>query len=157
MKETPREVAAHDKPVRGELGLLLTLAAVQFTHIVDFMIMMPLGPQFMRLFAIGPQAFGLLVSAYTFGAAASGFIAAFWIDRYDHKRALLALYGGFIIATALCGFATNYPLLLAARVVAGAFGGVMGGLVFAIVADAVPYGRRARATAIVAASFSFAA
>ena len=146
-----------DQRAPGELGLLLTLAAVQFTHIVDFMIMMPLGPQFMRLFAIGPQAFGFLVSAYTFAAAASGFIAAFWIDRFDHKRALLALYGGFIVATALCGLASNYSLLLAARVVAGTFGGVIGGLVFAIVADAVPYRRRARATAVVAASFSLAA
>ncbi len=140
-----------------ELPLLLTLAAVQFTHIVDFMIMMPLGPQFMRLFAIGPQQFGFMVSAYTFAAAASGFVAAFWIDRYDRKRALLALYAAFIVATALCGIAPDYPLLLAARIVAGAFGGVLGGLVFAIVADLVPYGRRAAATAIVAAAFSLAA
>jgi len=143
--------------IARELPLLLALAAVQFTHIVDFMIMMPLGPQFMRLFAIGPQPFSMLVSAYTFAAATSGFVAAFWIDRFDHKRALLALYGGFIVATALCGLATSYPLLLAARVVAGSFGGVIGGLVFAIVADAVPYRRRARATAIVAAAFSLAA
>lgn len=149
--------SADERRAPGELGLLLTLAAVQFTHIVDFMIMMPLGPQFMRLFEIGPQPFSLLVSAYTFAAATSGFIAAFWIDRFDHKRALLALYGGFIVATALCGLATSYPLLLAARVVAGSFGGVIGGLVFAIVADAVPYRRRARATAIVAAAFSLAA
>jgi len=140
-----------------ELALLLTLAAVQFTHVLDFMIMMPLGPQFMRLFGIGPQQFGFLVSSYTFAAAASGFIAAFWIDRVDRKRALLALYGGFVVATALCGAAPSYELLLTARVVAGIFGGVIGGLVFAIVADAVPYARRARATAIVAASFSLAA
>src|SRR5436190_3890053 len=148
---------AGEGKVPGELALLLTLAAVQFTHIVDFMIMMPLGPQFMRLFAIDPQAFSFLVSAYTFAAAASGFIAAFWIDRFDHKRALLALYGGFIIATGLCGLAPSYLLLLAARVVAGAFGGVIGGLVFAIIADAVPYRRRARATAIVSSAFSLAA
>ena len=140
-----------------EFPLLLTLAAVQFTHIVDFMIMMPLGPQFMRLFAIGPQQFGFMVSAYTFAAAASGFFAAFWIDRFDRKRALLGLYAGFIGATALCGVAADYPLLLAARVVAGAFGGVLGGLVFAIVADLVPYARRATATAVVAAAFSLAA
>ena len=150
-------IAPPGSPRRHELALLLTLAAVQFTHIVDFMIMMPLGPQFMRLFGIGPQQFGILVSAYTFAAAVSGFIAAFWIDRFDHKRALLALYGGFIVATALCGVAPDYGLLLAARVVAGAFGGVIGGLTFAIVADAVPYARRARATAIVAAAFSLAA
>ena len=100
-----------------ELSLLLTLAAVQFTHIVDFMIMMPLGPQFMRLFAIGPQQFGFMVSAYTLAAAASGFVAAFWIDRFDRKRALLGLYAGFIVATALCGIAPDYPLLLLARIV----------------------------------------
>ena len=137
--------------------MLLTLAAIQFTHIVDFMIMMPLGPQFMRLFAIDPQQFGFMVSVYTFAAAASGFVAAFWIDRLDRRRALLGLYAGFIIATALCGAASGYLLLVAARIVAGAFGGVLGGLVFAIVADLVPYARRATATAVVAAAFSLAA
>jgi len=136
--------------------LLLTLATIQFTHVVDFMIMMPLGPQFMRLFAIGPQQFGFLVSAYTFAAAVSGFVAAFWIDRFDRKRALLGLYAGFIVATALCGMAPSFALLLAARIVAGTFGGVLGALVLAIVADLVPYARRASATAIVAASFSLA-
>jgi predicted MFS family arabinose efflux permease len=140
-----------------ELPLLLTLAAVQFTHVVDFMIMMPLGTQFMRLFAIGPQQFGFMVSAYTFAAAASGFLAAFWIDRFGRRRALLGLYAGFIVATALCGIAPDYPSLLAARIVAGTFGGVLGGLTFAIVADLVPYARRATATAIVAAAFSLAA
>ncbi len=139
-----------------ELALLLTLATIQFTHVVDFMIMMPLGPQFMRLFAVGPQQFAFLVSAYTFAAAASGFVAAFWIDRFDRKRALLGLYAAFIVATALCGMAPNYALLLAARIVAGAFGGLLGALVLAIVADLVPYARRATATAIVAASFSLA-
>jgi len=143
--------------VPRELPLLLTLAAIQFTHIVDFMIIMPLGPQFMRLFAIGPQQFGFMVSAYTFAAAASGFVAAFWIDRFDRRRALLWLYAGFIIATALCGVALDYYLLLMARIVAGMFGGVLGGLTFAIVADLVPYTRRATATAVVAAAFSLAA
>ena len=137
-----------------ELALLLTLAAIQFTHVVDFMIMMPLGPQLMRLFDIGPAGFSTLVSAYTFSAAASGFVAAFWIDRFDRKHALLVLYAGFVVATALCGIAPNFEALLAARVAAGAFGGVMGALVLAIVADAVPYARRAQATAIVGAAFA---
>lgn len=153
---SPRPPRAPGRAPR-ELALLLTLAAVQFTHIVDFMIVMPLGPQFMRLFGIGPQPFSLLVSAYMFAAAGSGFIAAFWIDRFDRKRSLLTLYAGFIAATALCGLATGYPLLLAARIAAGVFGGVIGSLVLAIVADLVPYARRATATAIVAASFSLAA
>ncbi len=149
-------IAASGRAPR-ELALLLTLAAVQFTHIVDFMIVMPLGPQFMRLYAIGPQQFSLLVSAYMFAAAASGFVAAFWIDRFDRKRALLALYAAFIVSTLLCGLAPDYPRLLAARIAAGVFGGVMGSLVLAIVADLVPYARRGSATAIVAASFSLAA
>jgi predicted MFS family arabinose efflux permease len=154
---SPSRFAAAGERAPHELALLLALAAMQFTHVVDFMIMMPLGPQFMRLFGIGPQQFSYLVSAYTFAAAASGFLAAFWIDRFDRKRALLVLYAGFVVATGLCGFAPGYVALLAARVLAGAFGGVIGGLVFAIVADAVPYARRARATAVVAAAFSLAA
>jgi predicted MFS family arabinose efflux permease len=133
------------------------LATVQFTHIVDFMIMMPLGHQFMRLFSVGPTEFGLLVSSYTFAAGVSGFIAAFVIDRFDRKRALLSLYAGFIVATAACGLAPTYEWLLVTRIAAGLFGGVMSGLVFAIVADLVPYARRARATALVATSFSIAA
>jgi hypothetical protein len=84
-----------------ELLLLLTLATVQFTHIIDFMVMMPLGPQFMRIFDVGPREFGLLVSSYTFAAAASGFVAALWIDRFDRKHALLALYAGFILRRVL--------------------------------------------------------
>ena len=140
-----------------EILLLVTLAAMQFTNILDFMIIMPLGPQLMRVLDIGPQKFSLLVSAYTFAAAASGFVAAFWIDRVGRKRALLTMYAGFIIATALCGFATSHVWLLAARIVAGVFGGVIGALVFTIIADVVPYARRARATAMVAAAFSFAA
>ena len=137
--------------------LLLTLAAMQFTNILDFMIMMPLGPQFMRIFDIDPRHFGLLVSVYTFAAAASGFLAAFWIDRVGRKRALLSMYGGFLVATALCGFAPNYELLLAARIVAGLFGGVIGALVLTIVAEVVPYARRARGTALVASAFSLSA
>ena len=69
-----------------ELWLLITLAGIQFTHILDFMIMMPLAPQLMRLWDIGPQAFGVLVSAYTFAAAASGLLSVFVIDRYDRAR-----------------------------------------------------------------------
>ncbi len=155
VRHAPAPLAAGRAP--RELALLLTLAAIQFTHIVDFMIVMPLGPQFMRLFGIGPPAFSLLVAAYMLAAAASGFIAAFWIDRFDRKRALLTLYAGFIVATALCGLAPSYPLLLLARIAAGVFGGVMASLVLAIVADLVPWARRATATAIVAASFSLAA
>ena len=140
-----------------ELALLLTLAAMQFTHVLDFMIMMPLGPQFMRILALDPQQFAALVSAYTCAAAASGFVSAFWIDRFGRKRALLTMYAGFILATALCGVAPTYAALLAARIVAGLFGGVIGALVMTIVADVLPWARRARGTALVASAFSLAA
>ena len=140
-----------------ELALLLTLAATQFTQVLDFMIMMPLGPQLMRVLALDPQQFAALISAYTFAAAASGFVSAFWIDRFGRKRALLTMYAGFILATALCGVAPTYAALLAARIVAGLFGGVIGALVMTIVADVLPYARRARGTALVASAFSLAA
>src|SRR6187455_390248 len=142
---------------KRELALLATLAAIQFTHIVDFMIMMPLAPQLMRLWGIGPQAFGLLLSAYTFAAAASGLAAVLVVDRYDRRHALLFVYAGFAGATALCGIAPGYESLLGARLLAGAFGGVAGALILAIVADVVPYERRARANALVASAFSLAA
>lgn len=83
------------KPVAREWVILLVLGGVQISHILDFMILMPLGPQFMRLFAIGPTQFGFLVSIYTFSAAAVGFAAAFFIDRFDRKKALLILYACF--------------------------------------------------------------
>jgi predicted MFS family arabinose efflux permease len=149
--------AARDALPAREVVLLVTLAGVQFTNILDFMILMPLAPALMRLFEIDPRHFGLLVSAYTFAAAVSGFVAAFWIDRFGRKRAVLTMYAGFIVATLLCGLAPSYELLLAARIVAGMFGGVIGALVFTIIADVVPYARRARATSFLSAAFSLAA
>lgn len=136
--------------------LLLVLAAALFTHIVDFMIIMPLGSQFMRIFDITPQQFSFLVSSYTFAAGASGFIAAFLIDRYDRKTSLTFIYFGFIAGTLACAFAPSYELLLITRSVAGAFGGVLGALILSIVSDAVPLERRAAAIGFVMASFSVA-
>jgi predicted MFS family arabinose efflux permease len=136
--------------------LLFILAAIQFTNVMDFVIMMPLGPQLMRVFEINPKQFGLVVSAYTFSAAFSGFCSAFYIDRLDRKKALLALYLGFAIGTALCALAPTFELLVAARVVAGLFGGVLGALVLAIIGDAIPEERRGAATGKVMAAFSIA-
>ncbi len=137
--------------------MLLVLAGAQFTHMMDFMVMMPLGPQFMRLFDISPQQFGLLVSAYTFSASVFGFGAAFYADRFDRKSLLLTLYAGFALATLLCALAGSYALLLIARAVAGAFGGLVGATVFAIIGDAVPEVRRGAATGTVMSAFSLAA
>jgi predicted MFS family arabinose efflux permease len=139
-----------------EGALLAVLTAVQFCHILDFVIIMPLGPQLMRTLGISAHQFGLLVSAYTFAAAASGIVAAFALDRVDRKRALLTLLAGFGVGTLLCGLAPSYPLLLAARAIAGAFGGVLAAVVLAAVGDQIPPERRGRATGIVMAGFSVA-
>ena len=91
---------------RRERWVLLLLTAVQFTHVLDFMILMPLGPQLMRAFGITASQFGALVSAYNFSAGAAGLLATFVLDRWDRKRALLLLYGGFALATLSCALAS---------------------------------------------------
>ena len=139
---------------RRELWLLLTLAGIQFTHILDFMIMMPLGPRFTQLFSISDAQFGLLVSAYTLSAGVSGLLASTYIDRFGRKRLLLVLYVLFGLATLACGVAPTYGTLMVARVLAGAFGGVLSALSQTIVADVIPFERRGRAMGIVMTSFS---
>lgn len=153
---SPASLPVVPRKVIRESWLLLLLSLIQFTHIIDFVIMMPLGPQLMRVFAINPREFGFLVSAYTFSAALSGFISTLFIDKFDRKNALLALYAGFILGTFCCAIAPNYHLLLVARILAGAFGGVIGALVFAIIGDAIPEERRGTATGKVMAAFSAA-
>ncbi len=149
-------MTVHTLSPRREFWLLLTIAGIQFSHIVDFMIMMPLGPQLTRIFSISDAQFGLLVSSYTFAAGASGLLAAGYIDRFDRKRLLLALYSGFALATLACGLAPTYGTLMGARIAAGAFGGVLTALAHTIVADVIPFERRGRAAAVVMSSFSLA-
>ena len=141
---------------KRELWLLLTLAGIQFTHIVDFMVMMPLGPQFTQLFNISDAKFGLLVSAYTFSAGASGLLASFYVDRFSRKKLLLTLYALFAAATMACGLAQSYDTLMLARIAAGAFGGVLAAMAQTIVADVIPFERRGRAMGIVMSSFALA-
>ncbi|MDO8368853.1 MAG: MFS transporter [Saprospiraceae bacterium] len=136
--------------------LLLALAAVNFTHIMDFMIMMPLGPQLMDLLKINPQQFSLAVSAYAITAGISSFISAFFVDRFDRKKVLLFAYVGFLFGTFSCAFAPNYEMLVAARVLAGLFGGMIGAQVLAIVADTFEYERRATAMGVLMTAFSAA-
>src|ERR1043166_9466275 len=143
------------KPMNERL-LLFVLAAIQFTTVVDFLIIMPLGPQYMRVFAITPGQFGLIVSAYAISAGICGIASGFFLDRFDRKRALMALYAGFTLGTLFCALAPTYQLLVAARVVAGAFGGVAGALILAIVGDVVPEERRGTAMGLVMSSFSVA-
>ena len=141
-------------PPRRELWLLLTLAGIQFTHILDFMIMMPLGPQLTRLFGISDARFGLLVSAYTLSAGVSGLLAATYIDRFGRKRLLMVLYVLFGLATLACGVAPTYGALMVARILAGMFGGVLSAVGQTIIAEVIPYERRGRAMGIVMTSFS---
>lgn len=136
--------------------MLLTLAALQFTHIMDFMIMMPLGEQLMRLFHIGPKEFSIIVSAYSFSSGIFSFLASFFIDKFDRKKVLLFMYLGFTLGTFACALAPNYEMLVLARILTGMFGGTMGALSLAIVGDLIPIERRASSMGIVMSSFSLA-
>jgi len=139
---------------KQERFFLFSLAGIQFTHILDFMIMMPLGPEFIRVLNINTHQFGLLLSSYTFAAAAAGIFATYYVDRFERRKLLLSLYAFFIIATLACGLAPNYELLFIARAFAGAFGGILGSLVQTIVADSIPFERRGKALGTVMAAFS---
>jgi predicted MFS family arabinose efflux permease len=139
-----------------EQMMLLTLAAINFTNIMDFMIMMPLGPQLMRTFQITPQQFGLVVSAYTFSAGISGFFTAFIIDKFDRKKFLQVLYVGLLLGTLACGLAPDYKLLMAARIFTGLFGGVIGAVILSIIGDVIPFERRGKAMGFIMAAFSVA-
>jgi predicted MFS family arabinose efflux permease len=139
--------------VRRERLLLWLLAGLQFTHILDFMMISPLSPQFMRLWGISAQEFGYLVSVYAIAAAVAGLAAAFVIDRYDRRAALMAMYAGFVLATLACALAPGYWSFFAARAMAGAFGGVIGSVVMAIIGDVIPAERRGRAMGTVMSAF----
>nr|WP_242543912.1 myxochelin export MFS transporter MxcK [Corallococcus sp. NCSPR001] len=140
-----------------ERTLLWLLAAVQFTHVVDFMMLMPLGPLLMQRLSLSATRFGALVSAYTLASAAMGVLGVFWLDRLERKRTLLMLYAGFILATLLCGAATGATGLLIARTVAGGCAGLMGAVVIAIVIDTVPAERRGQAIGTVMTAYALSA
>ena len=136
--------------------MLLVLTTAQFTHNVDFMLLMPLSAELMAAFQVTASKYALLVSAYTFAAAASGISSAFFIDRFERKQAILVIYGGLIIGTLLCAISPSYLFLLIARVVTGIFGGVLGAMILSIISDAIPLVRRARAIGFNTAAFSAA-
>ena len=139
-----------------ERWLLLTLASIQFTSVLDFMIMMPLGPQLTQLFGISAGQFGFLVSAYTFSAGLSGFLASTYIDRLGRKRMMLTFYPLFGLAALACSLAPSFGWLMVARVASGFFGGVLMALSQTIVAEVIPFERRGRAMGVVMTSFSVA-
>ena len=142
---------------KRERHLLWLLALTQFTVIMDFMVMMPLGPQIMHTFGIGPAAFATAVSVYSLCSGASGLLAATYTDRFDRRRLLLTVYGLFTLANLACALSGSYSMLLFARAFAGLTGGVLGSLVLAILSDVIPPARRGAATGVVMSSFALAA
>lgn len=130
------------------------LAFLQFTIILDFMIVSPLGAILMPALKITPAQFGVVVSVYAFSAGLSGFLAAGFADRYDRKKLLLFFYTGFVLGTLMCGLVNTFEALVAARVITGLFGGVIGSIVLAIVTDLFPLEQRGRVMGIVQTAFA---
>lgn len=154
--DPPQPDAPADGTTGREAAILFALAALQFIAIVDFMIVMPLGPQLLGELGIDARRFSGVVSAYTLAAGVVGFLAAPWLDRVPRRPAYLFLSIGLLAGTVACGLACSFPLLLAARGVTGGFGGVHGGLALAIVADVFPQERRGRATGTLMLAFAVA-
>ena len=136
-----------------ERWLVLVLYLVQFTHVCDFVMIMPLGPQFMRDFGIGAGQFGIMVASYSFSAGIAGFFGALVVDRFDRKRILVVLYLGFLLGTLWCALASSYSMFVLARVLSGAFGGTLGATVYAIIGDVIPEKRRGTATGVIMSAF----
>ena len=130
------------------------LAFLQFTIILDFMILSPLGAILMPEMHITPAQFGLVVSVYAFSAGASGLLAAGFADRFDRKKFLLFFYAGFVLGTLLCAMAPTYHFLLGARMITGIFGGVIGSISFAITTDLFPFQMRGRVMGFIQTAFA---
>jgi predicted MFS family arabinose efflux permease len=142
------------KFTRYQIAVVAILAFLQFTVVLDFMILSPLGALLMRDLGVKPAQFGLVVSAYAFSAGVSGLLAAGFADKFDRKKLLLFFYTGFVLGTLLCGLAPTYNALLGARTVTGLFGGVIGSISMAIVADLFPLEARGRVMGVVMTAFA---
>ncbi len=139
---------------RYEIFIIAILAVLQFTVILDFMVLSPLGAILMKTLKITPGQFGLVVSAYAFSAGISGLLASGFADRYDRKKLLLFFYTGFVLGTLVCGMAPTYEILLGGRIVTGLFGGVIGSIGFAIITDLFALHLRGRVMGFVQMAFS---
>jgi len=140
----------------SEPRLLFLVSAVQFVNIVDFMMVMPLGPDFAKDLGIPVTALGVIGGSYTAAAAVSGIVASRFLDRFDRRSALALMMMGLVLATAAGGFANDLASLVAARVLAGIFGGPATSLSLSIIADVIPPERRGRAMGTVMGAFSAA-
>ncbi|WP_435353141.1 MFS transporter [Emticicia sp. SJ17W-69] len=137
-----------------QIFIIAILAILQFTLILDFMVLSPLGAILLKELSIKPAQFGLVVSAYAFSAGASGLLAAGFADKYDRKKLLLFFYVGFVFGTLLCALATTFQFLLIARIVTGIFGGVIGSISFAIISDLFKMELRGRVMGFVQMAFA---
>jgi len=133
--------------------VIFILAVTLFSVVLDFMVMSPLGDMLMKSLSMKPSQFGLAVSAYAFSAGISGLLTAGFADRFDRKKLLLFFYTGFIIGTLLCSMANTYPLLIAARIITGLFGGVIGSIAMAIITDIFDIHHRGRVMGFVQMGF----
>ena len=134
--------------------IIAILAFLQFTVVLDFMVLSPLGAILLKELSISTTQFGLVVSAYAFSAGASGLLAAGFADKFDRKKLLLFFYTGFVLGTFFCGLAPDYNFLLMARVFTGIFGGVISSISFAIVTDLFPIDKRGRVMGFVQMAFA---
>ena len=132
---------------------IFILAVTQFTVILDFMVMSPMGDMLMKSLSLKPNQFGFAVSGYAFSAGASGLLTAGFADRFDRKKLLLFFYTGFILGTLFCSMAYTYPMLLAARIVTGLFGGVIGSISMAIITDLFDIHHRGRVMGFIQMGF----
>jgi len=150
----PADTQSPDRFTPYQRFVIAALAFLQFAVILDFMIVAPLGALVMPALDISPRDFGLIVSAYAFSAGASGLLVAGFADRYDRKKLLLFFYTGFVLGTLWCGLASSFHALLAARIVTGIFGGVIGSVVMAIATDLFEPGQRGRVIGFLQTAFA---
>jgi predicted MFS family arabinose efflux permease len=153
----PSSPESHTEPARFtpyQKFIAALLSGLQFAVILDLMIMSPLGAMVMPALSITPKQFGLIVSVYAFSAGISGLLTAGFADRFDRKKLLLFFYTGFVLSTLWCGLARSFEMLLAARMVTGIFGGVIGSIVLAIAIDLFPERLRGRMMGLLQSTFS---
>jgi predicted MFS family arabinose efflux permease len=136
-----------------QIFVIVILALTQFTVILDFMIMSPLGDMLIKSMNLSPSQFGFAVSSYAFSAGISGLATAGFADRFDRKKLLLFFYIGFILGTLFCGVTTSYSMLIAARIITGLFGGVIGSISMAIGADLFSLEKRGRVMGFIQMGF----
>ncbi len=134
--------------------LVVVLGLIQFTVVLDFMVLSPLGDVLMKSLELTPSMFGTVVSAYAFSAGGAGILAAGFADKFDRKKLLLFFYSGFILGTLFCALADSYIMMLLARIVTGLFGGVIGAISLAIVTDIFTINQRGRVMGVIQMGFA---